>query len=146
MEEMEQPIRAINVEGLGAALTAIGKAVSDLADAASTALHYAFDAFQRALDEFEEPDYNPDDPYNVYNIENRHDGARRPPVPQLIPARTLHELYGQGVDHGGPGLPRLTLIRVTDDWPMEGRNGILPKRRQRNETMQRLRPGGNRRH
>ena len=77
MEEMEQPIRAINVEELGAALTAIGKAVSDLADAASTALHYAFDAFQRALDEFEEPDYNPDDPYNVYNIENRHDGARR---------------------------------------------------------------------
>lgn len=142
MEEMEQPIRAINVEGLGAALTAIGKAVSDLADAASTALHYAFDAFQRALDEFEEPDYNPDDPYNVYNIENRHDGARRPPVPQLIPARTLHELYGQGVDHGGPGLPRLTLIRVTDDGLRRAETGKLRKGGNGNEEIQRLRPGG----
>ena len=142
MEEMEQ---LIDTEALAAALHDIGVAFTELRDAMSAALHYAFDTFQRALDAFEEMadavlELKTDD------NENRHDGARRPPVPQLIPARTLHELYGQGVDHGGPGLPRLTLIRVTDDWPMEGRNGILPKRRQRNETMQRLRPGGNRRH
>ena len=141
MEEMEQ---LIDTEALAAALSAIGVAFTELRDAMSAALHYDFDAFQQALDAFEEMadavlELKDDN-------ENRNDGARRPPVPQLTPTRTLHELYGQGVDHGGPGLPRLTLIRVTDDWPTEGRNGILPKRRQRNETMQRLRPGGNRRH
>ena len=148
--EYSIPAQNIKIEfaesALIEALNAVGVAFCKLVDAAAAALHYAFSAFQSALDEFDVMAYDPGDLSNRYSTENRHDGARRPPVPQLIPARTLHELYGQGVDHGGPGQPRLTLIRVTDDWPMEGRNGILPKRRQRNETMQRLRPGGNRRH
>lgn len=129
--EYSIPAQNIKIEfaesALIEALNAVGVAFCKLADAAAAALHYAFSAFQSALEDFDFTAYDTDDPSNRNSTENRHDGARRPPVPQLIPARTLHELYGQGVDHGGPGQPRLTLIRVTDDGPWRAETGKCEK-------------------
>lgn len=47
--------------------------------------------------------------------DDQHDGAVTVLVTWLLPVPTLYELYGQGVDYGGPGPSRLALIRVTDD-------------------------------
>lgn len=80
-----------------------------------------------AADELEEPD--------------RHDGAVEVLVTWLPPVPTLYELYGQGVDHGGPGPSRLTLTRVTDDGLWRAETGTNQERRQQNEEMQGLRPG-----
>ena len=65
------------------------------------------------IDEPEEPD--------------RHDGAVEVLVIWLLPVPTLYELYGQGVDHGGPGPSRLTLIRVTDDGLRRAETGQIRK-------------------
>ena len=59
--------------------------------------------------------------------EDRHDGAVKVLVTWLLPVPTLYELYGQGVDHGGPGPSRLTLTRVTDDGLRRAETGQIRK-------------------
>ena len=59
--------------------------------------------------------------------EDRHDGAVEVLVTWLLPVPSLYELYGQGVDHGGPGQSRLTLTRVTDDGLRRAETGQIRK-------------------
>ena len=59
--------------------------------------------------------------------EDRHDGAVEVLVNWLLPVPSLYELYGQGVDHGGPGPSRLTLTRVTDDGLRRAETGQIRK-------------------
>ena len=59
--------------------------------------------------------------------EDRHDGVVEVLVTWLLPVPSLYELYGQGVDHGGPGPSRLTLTRVTDDGLRRAETGQIRK-------------------
>lgn len=58
---------------------------------------------------------------------DRHDGAVVVPVTWLLPVPSLYELYGQGVDHGGPGPSRLMLTRITDDGLWRAETGTTRK-------------------
>lgn len=86
----------------------------------------AWEEIQKLIEEYE----NADEPEE----EDRHDGAVEVLVTWLLPVPSLYELYGQGVDHGGPGLSRLTLTRVTDDGLRRAETGTKQERRQHNAT------------
>lgn len=54
----------------------------------------AWEEIQKLIEEYENADGSEE--------EDRHDGAVEVLVTWLLPVPTLYELYGQGVDHGGP--------------------------------------------
>ena len=95
-------------------LKEVAVAIHDLVDVVVAAINEAWqpvkdawEEIQKLMEQYEDVD-EPEE-------EDRHDGAVEALVTWLLPVPTLYELYGQGVDHGGPGPSRLTLTRVTDD-------------------------------
>lgn len=93
---------------------AVAVAIHDLVDIMVAAINEAWQPMKDAWEEIQklmEQYEDVDEPEE----EDRHDGAVEALVTWLLPVPTLYELYGQGVDHGGPGPSRLTLTRVTDD-------------------------------
>ena len=79
----------------------------------------AWEEIREMMEEYADAD-EPEEP-------DRHDGAVKVLVTWLLPVPTLYELYGKGVDHGGPGLSRLTLTRVTDDGLRRAETGQIRK-------------------
>ena len=95
-------------------LKEVAVAIHDLVDIMVAAINEAWQPMKDAWEEIQklmEQYEDVDEPEE----EDRHDGAVEALVTWLLPVPTLYELYGQGVDHGGPGPSRLTLTRVTDD-------------------------------
>ena len=115
---------------------AIRDVVNDLVAAINEAWQPVADAWEEILELMEE--YAD---VSVPEEEDRHDGSVVVLVAWLPLAPTLYELYGQGVDHGGPGPSRLTLIRVTDDGLWRAETGTKQERRQQNEETQGLQHG-----
>lgn len=115
-------------------------AIHDMVDAVVAAINEAWQPMVDAWEEIQklmEQYADVDEPEE----EDRHDGAAVVLVAWLPLAPTLYELYGQGVDHGGPGPSRLTLIRVTDDGLWRAETGTKQERRQQNEETQGLQHG-----
>lgn len=95
-------------------LKEVAVAIHDMVDIVVAAIN---EAWQPMMDTWEEIQklIEQYEAFNEPEEEDRHDGAVEVLVTWLPPVPTLYELYGQGVDHGGPGPSRLTLTRVTDD-------------------------------
>ena len=115
---------------------AIRDVVNDLVAAINEAWQPVADALEEIMDLLEE--YAD---IAAPEEEDRNDGAVVVLAVWLPLAPTLYELYGQGVDHGGPGPSRLTLIRVTDDGLWRAETGTKQERRQQNEETQGLQHG-----
>lgn len=123
----------------------VAAAILDLRDAVAAAINEAWpwaigvlEEIEKSMEQYEDLD-EPEE-------EDRHDGAIEVLKSWGSPVPTLRQLYGQGVDYGGPGPSRLVLIRATDDGPWRAETGINRKGERTNEEVQRLRPGGNGRH
>ena len=121
----------ITVAELDDALRRVGELVAQAAVAAAEMLNAliqtineqyapglaeAWEEIREMMEEYADAD-EPEEP-------DRHDGAVEVLVTWLLPVPTLYELYGQGVDHGGPGPSRLTLTRVTDDGLRRAETGL----------------------
>ena len=104
----------------------VAVAIHDVVDAVVAAINEAWqpmvDAWEEIQKLIEQCEYvdEPEEP-------DRHDGAVEVLVTWLLPVPSLYELYGQGVDHGGPGPSRLTLTRVTDDGLRRAETGQIRK-------------------
>ena len=124
----------ITVAELDDALRRVGELVAQAAAAAAEMLNAmiqtineqyapglaeAWEEIREMMEEYADAD-EPEEP-------DRHDGAVEVLVTWLLPVPTLYELYGQGVDHGGPGPSRLTLTRVTDDGLRRAETGQIRK-------------------
>lgn len=124
----------ITVAELDDALRRVGELVAQAAPAAAEILNAliqtineqyapglaeAWEEIREMMEEYADTD-EPEE-------EDRHDGAVKVLVTWLLPVPTLYELYGQGVDHGGPGPSRLTLTRVTDDGLRRAETGQIRK-------------------
>ena len=107
-------------------LKEVAVAIHDVVDVMVAAINEAWQPMMDAWEEIqkliEQCEYA-DEPEE----EDRHDGAVEVLVTWLLPVPSLYELYGQGVDHGGPGQSRLTLTRVTDDGLRRAETGQIRK-------------------
>ena len=107
-------------------LKEVAVAIHDMVDIVVAAINEAWQPMMDAWEEIqkliEQCEYA-DEPEE----EDRHDGTVKVLVTWLLPVPTLYELYGQGVDHGGPGPSRLTLTRVTDDGLRRAETGQIRK-------------------
>ena len=107
-------------------LKEVAAAIHDVVDVMVAAINEAWQPMMDAWEEIqkliEQCEYA-DEPEE----EDRHDGAVEVLVTWLLPVPSLYELYGQGVDHGGPGPSRLTLTRVTDDGLRRAETGQIRK-------------------
>ena len=104
----------------------VAVAIHDMVDIVVAAINEAWqpmmdtwEEIQKLIEQYEAFD-EPEEP-------DRHDGAVKVLVTWLLPVPTLYELYGQGVDHGGPDPSRLTLTRVTDDGLRRAETGQIRK-------------------
>lgn len=95
--------------------------IQTINDVFAPGLAAAWEEFQKLMEEYEYFDDDQED--------DRHDGATVVLVTWLLPVPTLRQLYGQGVDYGGPGPSRLTLTRVTDDGLRRAETGTKQERR-----------------
>lgn len=93
--------------------------IQTINDVYAPGLAEAWEEIQEMMEEYADAD-EPEEP-------DRHDGAVEVLVTWLLPVPSLYELYGQGVDHGGPGPSRLTLTRVTDDGLRRAETGQIRK-------------------
>ena len=107
-------------------LKEVAVAIHDVVDAVVAVINEAWQPMMDAWEEIqkliEQCEYA-DEPEE----EDRHDGAVEVLVTWLLPVPSLYELYGQSVDHGGPGPSRLTLTRVTDDGLRRAETGQIRK-------------------
>lgn len=111
-EDFDEQMRRVQeivtraVQTIGELMNALVAAINEAWQPSIAALEELWDAF---VDGCEYADV--DEPEE----DDRHDGAIEVLVTWLLPVPSLRQLYGQGVDYGGPGPSRLTLTRVTDD-------------------------------
>ena len=109
-EELDEVLRRVGElisQAAAAAAELLNTMIQTINDVYAPGLAAAWEEIQKLTEQYEDVD-EPEE-------EDRHDGAVEALVTWLLPVPTLYELYGQGVDHGGPGPSRLTLTRVTDD-------------------------------
>ena len=109
-EELDEVLRRVGElisQAAAAAAELLNTMIQTINDVYAPGLAAAWEEIQKLMEQYEDVD-EPEE-------EDRHDGAVEVLVTWLLPVPTLYELYGQGVDHGGPGPSRLTLTRVTDD-------------------------------
>ena len=135
-EEFDEALRRVGElvsQAAAAAAEMLDAVIQAVNDVYAPALAEAWEEIQKIMEEYADVD-EPEE-------EDRHDGAVVVLVAWLPMAPTLYELYGQGVDHGGPGPSRLTLIRVTDDGLRRAETGNKQERRQQNEETQGLQHG-----
>ena len=136
MAELDEALRRVGelvAQAAAAAAEMLNALIQTVNDVYAPGLAEAWEEIQKLIEQYEYAD-GPEE-------EDRHDGAVEVLVTWLLPVPTLYELYGQGVDHGGPGPSRLTLIRVTDDGLRRAETGTKQERRQRNATEKGLQAG-----
>ena len=134
--ELDDALRRVGelvAQAAAAAAEMLNAMIQTINDVYAPGLVEAWEEIQEMMEEYADAD----EPEK----EDRHEGAVEVLVTWLLPVPTLYELYGQGVDHGGPGPSRLTLIRVTDDGPRRAETGTKQERRQRNATEKGLQAG-----
>ena len=136
MAELDEALRRVGelvAQAAAAAAEMLNALIQTVNDVYAPGLAEAWEEIQKLIEQYEYAD-GPEE-------EDRHDGAVEVLVTWLLPVPTLYELYGQGVDHGGPGPSRLTLIRVTDDGLRRAETGTKQERRQRNAIEKGLQTG-----
>ena len=136
MAELDEALRRVGelvAQAAAAAAEMLNALIQTVNDVYAPGLAEAWEEIQKLIEQYEYAD-GPEE-------EDRHDGAVEVLVTWLLPVPSLYELYGQGVDHGGPGPSRLTLIRVTDDGLRRAETGTKQERRQRNATEKGLQAG-----
>ena len=136
MAEFDEALRRVGElidQAAAAAAEMLTAVIQTINDVYAHGLAAAWEEIQEMMEEYADVDESEE--------EDRHDGAVVVLVAWLPLAPTLYELYGQGVDHGGPGPSRLTLIRVTDDGLWRAETGTKQERRQQNEETQGLQHG-----
>ena len=136
MAEVDEALRRVGElinQAVAAAAEMLTAVIQTINDVCAPGLAAACEEIQKMMEEYADVD-EPEE-------EDRNDGAVVVLAVWLPLAPTLYELYGQGVDHGGPGPSRLTLIRVTDDGLWRAETGTKQERRQQNEETQGLQHG-----
>lgn len=122
MAEFDEALRRVGElinQAAAAAAEILNAMIQTINDVYAPGLTAAWEEIQKLMEEYADVD-EPEE-------EDRHDGTVEVLVTWLLPVPSLYELYGQGVDHGGPGPSRLTLIRVTDDGLRRAETGEIRK-------------------
>ena len=120
--ELDDALRRVGelvAQAAAAAAEMLNAMIQTINDVYAPGLAEAWEEIQEMMEEYADAD-EPEEP-------DRHDGAVEVLVTWLLPVPSLYELYGQGVDHGGPGPSRLTLTRVTDDGLRRAETGQIRK-------------------
>ena len=120
--ELDDALRRVGelvAQAAAAAAEMLNAMIQTINDVYAPGLAEAWEEIQEMMEEYADAD-EPEE-------EERHDGAVKVLVTWLLPVPTIYELYGQGVDHGGPGPSRLTLTRVTDDGLRRAETGQIRK-------------------
>lgn len=120
--ELDDALRRVGelvAQAAAAAAEMLNAMIQTINDVYAPGLAEAWEEIQEMMEEYADAD-EPEEP-------DRHDGAVKVLVTWLLPVPTIYELYGQGVDHGGPGPSRLTLTRVTDDGLRRAETGQIRK-------------------
>lgn len=117
--EFDEALRRVD-ELISQAVAAAGEmlnaVIQTINDVYAPGLAAAWEEIQKLMEQYEY--------FNDDQEDDRHDGATVVLVTWLLPVPTLRQLYGQGVDYGGPGPSRLTLTRVTDDGLRRAETGL----------------------
>ena len=120
--ELDDALRRVGelvAQAAAAAAEMLNALIQTINEQCAPGLAEAWEEIREMMEEYADAD-EPEE-------EDWHDGAVKVLVTWLLPVPTLYELYGQGVDHGGPGPSRLTLTRVTDDGLRRAETGQIRK-------------------